>query len=264
MNFGEKLSIKEVYSNAGKYVLAHTKGFLFLVIFYFIGSLIPLLIGINAYWLVRLIYFYLLLYFAAGFYYKQQFLWDLPLFWHAGLRFLTAATMFLLSMLLSTFCINITLGFIRNSLFGGNLGVHLLMDSITWQICKYLFIFLLLITFFLIPSFAFISEISGKSRSVINAYVKTKGNIIRIALVAFCSLLLMFVIMAAVSFLTPYMAELVYAFIIVFLTIVYFKMYDFFYSIPQSKRVSKTKPEEKKNAATVKSSLKEEENAHKG
>lgn len=262
MNFGEKLSVKKVYTNAAKYILTHIKGYLFLTFFYFLGSCLPTLLGLNSYNFVRLILLYLLLYFAAGLYYKQAFLTDAKLFLHATLRFLTAIVMFLMSLLLPSFCINLVFEFARNTFLGGETGVNLLVNSITWQIIKYVFIFLLMVTFLLIPSFAFISEISGKSRSVINAYVKTKGNIIRIAFVIFLAILSMILVMTIFAYANPYISNLAYSGALVFNTIIYFKMYDFFYNISQTKRPKKTKEnKDKAKEASVKENKEEIENA---
>ena len=256
MNFGEKLSVKKVYANAIKYVATHHKGFLFLTIFYYLESLIP---SINIY--LRLFCIYLLLYFAAGLYYKQQILTDTNTFLHASLRFLTAIVLFLVSMLLSSFCINQILEFIRDSFVNGEMFIDKIVGCDAWLVGKYVFIFFLLIIFLLIPSFAFISEISGKSRSVINAYVKTKGNLHKIALVVVFAVMLTWLTMAIFAYVNPYIAQVAYTMALVFGTIVYFKMYDFFYNIPQNKwnvKVKEKIDETKANTHSDNTSSKEE------
>ena len=65
----EKLSIKKVYRNAYRYVASHLFAFAFLTIFYFLGSLLPMIFGSSSFWGVSLAYNYLFFYFAAGCYY---------------------------------------------------------------------------------------------------------------------------------------------------------------------------------------------------
>lgn len=248
MNYNEKMLVKRVYANAFKYVATHLKGFLFLTFFYYLVSLIPIS---NVY--LHLICLYLLVYFAAGLYYKQRILLDTHIFTHATLRFITAIMLFIISMLVSSLGINIFIHMLRTFFPYGNVLLAQLVDSALWIIIKYLFLFFLLIIFFLIPSFAFISEISGKSRSVINAYAKTKNNIHKISIVALIAVILTWLFMAIFAFVTPYIAQLAYTTALVFGTIVYFKMYDFFYSIPQTKRTIKSKATaaEKKDSSSV-------------
>jgi hypothetical protein len=187
----EKLSIKKVYVNAFKYVIGNIKAFSLLTIFYFLGNLLPMFIGLNSFKLVILVYYYLFLYLAAGYYYKQQILFKRDVFMAAGLRFLTVSLVFLAAILISTLMINLALDFIRNAVPGGSVAVYVVLHSLIWQIAKYLFLFILFIAFFIIPSFSFVSEISGKGRSVLTTYVKTKGSIIQIAVVAALSYLLL-------------------------------------------------------------------------
>lgn len=234
----ERLSVKKVYTNAVKYTTGHLFAFAFLVIFYFLGSLLPMLIGTTSFKVLMIPYYYLFLYFAAGFYYKQQILWDKEIFLHATLRFLTAILLFLAAILVSTFAINLVLSFIRVSFFGGEALVFVILHSLTWQVLKYLFLFLLFIGFFIVPSFAFVSEITGKSRSLLTTYVKTKGNILRIAAVVLSAMFFMLLALYIFRFLPPYVTELIRDVVLVFITISYFKMYDFFYKVPQAKRKS--------------------------
>ena len=232
----EKLSVKKVYTNAVKYTTGHLFAFAFLIIFYFLGSLLPMLIGTTSFKVLMIPYYYLFLYFAAGFYYKQQILWNREVFLHAALRFLTAILLFLAAILVSTFAINLVLSFIRVSFFGGEALVFVILHSLTWQVLKYLFLFLLFIGFFIVPSFAFVSEITGKSRSLLTTYVKTKGNILRIAAVVLSAMFFMLLALYIFRFLPPYVTELIRDVVLVFITITYFKMYDFFYRVPQTKR----------------------------
>lgn len=238
----ERLSIKKVFKNAVRYVIRHLFAFLFLTIFYFLGSLLPMLIGLSSFkvatLLVMFFYSYIFFYFAAGCYYKQQILLDRQAFFAASLRFLTAILLFLASILLSSFMINLVLSFIKSSFMGGEAIIFLILHSLQWLIGKYLFIFLLFIIFFIIPSFAFISEITGKSRSILAAYAKTKGNVIKIAIVAAFCFALLLLTMGIFAWANPFVATLARAIILVFITIVYFKVYDFFYKLPQNKKTN--------------------------
>ena len=233
----DKLSIKKVYKNAGVYVARHFPAFLFLVGLYFIGNLLPMWIGINSYKIIAIPYFFLFLYIAAGCYYKEKILLDKKIFASAGLRFLTVALVFLAAMLICSFAINLILDFVRTSFMGGEAVVYLALHSASGLIVKYLFGFMLFIMFFIIPAFAFISEISGKSRSFLTTYVKTKGNVFRIALVcAIDYILLMLVIGICVLLkLNAFVVEIFRVFVLIFIMITYFKMYDFFYKVPQKK-----------------------------
>jgi len=237
----EKLSVKKVYMNAFRYVVRNIKVFSFLTIFYFLGNLLPMFIGLNSFKAVILVYYYLFLYLAAGYYYQQQILFKRDIFIAAGLRFLTVSLVFLAAILISTLVINLILDFIRDVIPGGGVVVYFILHSLIWQISKYLFIFVLFIIFFIIPSFSFVSEISGKGRSILTTYVKTKGSIIRIAVVSVLSYLLLSVIIGiCILFKVNYLvAELIRDIAIVFITIVYFRMYDFFYKIPQNKNLKK-------------------------
>lgn len=238
----EKLSVKKVYRNAFRYVTSHLFAYGFLSVFYFLGSLAPMVIGATSFSfrVVHLLYIYLFFYFAAGFYYKQQILKDKELFVAAGLRFLTAVVLFLTSILASTVAINFLLYFVKEALpTGGEVLVSLILGSVFWLVGKYLFIFMLFVVFFIVPLFTFVSEITGKSRSLLNAYAKAKGNFIRIAMTAIASFVILLVTMIVLTFVNPIVAELVRSLILAFISIVYFKMYDFFYNFPLNKRGKK-------------------------
>lgn len=247
----EKLSVKKVYRNAYRYVTSHLFAYAFLSVFYFLGSLAPMFIGATSFRVVFLVYIYLFFYFAAGFYYKQQILKDKEVFIAAGLRFLTAVVMFLSAILASTVVINFLLYFVKEALpTGGEVVVSLILGSVFWLVGKYLFIFMLFVVFFIVPSFTFVSEITGKSRSLLNAYAKTKGNFIRIGMTAAVAFIILLCMMIALNFVNPIVAEMVRSGILAFISIVYFKMYDFFYNIPFGKR-------NKKEAVAVSEAAKE-------
>ena len=250
MNFNEKMLVKKVYKNAFNYVATHSKGFLFLTFFYYLVSLLPIA---NAY--LHLLCLYLLLYFAAGLYYKQRILLDIHTFAQATVRFITAIMLFIISMLLCSLCINVLINIICAGHVDCNIYINQIMENNLGITIKYLVLFFLLVIFFLIPSFTFVSEISGKSRSVIAAYAKTKGNLPQISIVVIIAVILTWLFMAIFAFVNPYIAQLAYSTALVFGTIVYFKMYDFFYSIPQAKRPTKSKSKTEK---TVKSDKTEE------
>ena len=237
----EKLSVSKVFKNAGKYVCSHLFAFVFLVMFYFLGSLLLRFAGANFFKAFLIPYYYLFLYFAAGFYYKQRILLDGSIFLAAGVRFLKAIITFLAILLISTFFINILLNFIESSFIGGGVVVSLMVHSLIWTVCKYLYIFALFVVFFIIPSFSFVSEITSKSRSILTTFAKTKGNIIQIAVVAFLSfvLLLLTLIVCSFSGASSIIAELLRDIALVFISVVYFKMYDFFYKTPKSKTTKK-------------------------
>jgi len=251
----EKLSVRKVYVNAYKYVSGHLTAFAFLTLFYFLGSLLPMFIGLSSFRLVMLVYYYLFLYFAAGCFYKQQIILDFHIFSAAGLRFITAIMLFLASILICTFGINIVLSFARHLFADSSDFIYAVLNSGMWQIIKYLFIFWLFIIFFLIPSFAFLSEITGKNRSTLTAFAKAKGNIVNISIVAAIAFALMYCIIVVCFFLkvNVLVAEFIRDIALVFMTIVYFKMYDFFYKVPQSKG----KPKEiKTDSAVIDSDIK--------
>ncbi len=237
----EKLSVRKVYRNAYRYVVSHLFAFFFLTFFYFIGSILPRFLGTSSLFVVSSIYIYLFFYFAAGCYFKQQILWDKSIFVNASLRFVTAVVLFLVALLLTTLVINFGIGFIKMSFNFVN--VRAFLDSAVGVVCKYICIYMLFIIFFMIPSFAFISEITGKNRSLIMTYAKTKNNIFRIAIVTAIAVVILIVSMILLSQANIWIASVVRAGILVFFSILYFKMYDFFYSYPlkkESKNISKS------------------------
>ncbi|MCM1324484.1 MAG: hypothetical protein NC218_10200 [Acetobacter sp.] len=236
----EKLSVRKVYRNAYRYVVSHWFAFLFLTVFYFLGSLLPMIIGDAAFKIVSLVYTYLFFYFAAGCYYKQQILWDKHIFMAAGVRFLAAIVFFLTSIVLSTVLINVGIYFFRS--FFPNIGGDILdaiFGSALWLIGKYAFIFVLFAVFFIVPSFAFVSEITGKNRSLLTTYAKTKGNLWKIGGVAFGAFFILMIAMFILSRAHFLVATITRAAVLVYISILYFKMYDFFYGLPQSKRLRK-------------------------
>ena len=236
----EKLSVRKVCRNAYRYVLSHWFAFLFLTVFYFLGSLAPMFIGAAVFKVVSLIYTYLFFYFAAGCYYKQQILWDKGIFAAAGVRFFAAIGLFLTSIVMSTLVINLGIYLFRLSFpASGNDILEAIFGSTTWLIGKYAFIFVLFTVFFIVPSFAFVSEITGKNRSLLTTYAKTKGNLVKIGAVAFAAFVLLMVAMIILSRAHFLAASLVRAAVLVYISILYFKMYDFFYGLPQSKRPRK-------------------------
>lgn len=233
----EKLSVKKVYRNAFRYVLSHLPAFIFLTVFYFAGSLVSMQVRAFSFRVITLLYGYLFFYFAAGFYYKQKLLFEKEVFIAAGIRFLSVVVLFLTALLASTVMINFVLYFARTSFLGSETIINLVLGSVFWLIGKYLFIFMLFVVFFIVPSFTFVSEITGKSRSLLNAYAKAKGNIFHIGLTAVCAVLALIVAMAALSFANLYIAEVARSGVLVFISIVYFKMYDFLYDFSKNKRI---------------------------
>ena len=124
----------------------------------------------------------------------------------------------------------------------------IILDSAVWKIVKSLFMFVLVVFFFVIPSFAFVSEISGKSRSFLTTYVKTKGNFIQISLIIFVAFLILLLAIFVLRSFSPLIAEFIRDVVLVFDSIVYFKVYDFFYYQTNKKSPAKTKnnkPEQK-------------------
>lgn len=242
----EKLSVKKVYRNAFRYVRSHLFAFLFLTIFYFLGSLLPLFIDATAFKIISLIYTYLFFYFAAGCYYKQQILWDRHIFMTAGVRFLGAVTLFLGAIIISSVVINFGIQFLRITIFNNNDFLDNILNSSYWLIGKYSFIFMLFVVFFIVPSFAFVSEITGKNRSLLTTYAKTKGNLFAIGLIAVISFILLMLCMLLFSHAHFIIVGFLRAGLLVFVSILYFKMYDFFYSLPQNLNNKKSAKETKK------------------
>ena len=243
----EKLSVWKIYRNAYRYVFSHLFAFAFLTIFYFIGSLFPMFLGNSSFFAVSGIYIYLFFYFAAGCYYKQQILWDKNIFISATLRFISAIALFIVALLVTSFVLNVVINFLKMS-FGESFNVFFndLLQSIVWQVGKYICIFLIFVIFFLIPSFSFVSEITGKNKSLLFTYIKTKGNVLRISFVTFISFVLLVCLMLLLARINIWVASFARAAILVFVSILYFKMYDFFYLFP----VKNYKNKELKNIGT--------------
>lgn len=200
-----------------------------------------MLIGVSSFKVVSLLYTYLFFYFAAGCYYKQQILWDRHIFVAAGVRFLVAIGLFITSIVMATLVINSGIYFLRVCFpVQGTFVLDELLGSVIWLLAKYAFIFILFILFFMVPSFAFVSEITGKNRSMLTTYAKTKGNLLKIGGVALLALILLLVAMVVLSQAHFLLVSIVRAGILVFISILYFKMYDFFYGLAQNKREKKT------------------------
>ena len=238
MNMKEKLSVRKVYRNAYRYVMSHLFAFAFLTIFYFLGGLPPLLFSAPEpysilYQFLSLVYMYVFFYFAAGCYFRQQLLWDWKTFSLASLRFLMAVVLFCFSIFIASLAINV--GIYMLKMFFGESGAafaQIVLGSPLWLIGKYLIIFMLFVAFFIVPSFAFVSEITGRSRSLLMTYVKTKGSLLKIALASFSAWALLLVLMIALTYVHILLAMIARAAIFAFVSILYFKMYDFFYNFP--------------------------------
>lgn len=198
-----------------------------------------MLIGANSFKVVSLIYTYLFFYFAAGCYYKQQILWNREIFFAAGVRFLMAVGLFLTSIVMATLVINSGIYFFRISIPASGEVLDSIFGSALWLIGKYAFIFVLFTIFFIVPSFAFVSEITGKNRSLLTTYAKTKGNLGKIGLVALGAFIFLMIAMMLLSRAHFLIATIVRAAVLVYISILYFKMYDFFYGFPQTKRLRK-------------------------
>ena len=216
----EKLSVWKIYRNAYRYVFSHLFAFAFLTIFYFIGSLFPMFLGNSSFFAVSGIYIYLFFYFAAGCYYKQQILWDKNIFISATLRFISAIALFIVALLVTSFVLNVVINFLKMS-FGESFNVFFndLLQSIVWQVGKYICIFLIFVIFFLIPSFSFVSEITGKNKSLLFTYIKTKGNVLRISFVTFISFVLLVCLMLLLARINIWVASFARAAILVFVSI---------------------------------------------
>ena len=228
----EKLSVAKVYRNALKFVTSHLFAFAFLTFFYFLGSLLPMFIGTTSFKVIFGFYIYLFFYFAAGCYYKQQILWDKSLFIACGIRFLTAVVFFFLALYFSSFLINLGVDFLRISFPFANGILDTIFGSYIWLIGKYLFIFMIFVIFFIIPSFAFVSEMTEKNRSLLTAFVKTKGNILRIGLVSLIAFAILLIVMFLSWHINVIVTALIRSMVLVFVSVLYFKMYDFFYIYP--------------------------------
>ncbi len=229
----EKLSVWKIYRNAYRYLVSHLFAFAFLTIFYFIGSLFPMFLGSSSFFAISGIYIYLFFYFAAGCYYKQQILWNKNIFISATLRFISAIALFVVALLITSFILNIGINFLKISLGDGfSEFFDNLLQSVVWQVGKYICIFLIFVIFFLIPSFSFVSEITGKNKSLLFTYIKTKGNILRISFVTFISFVLLVCLMLLLAQINLWIASFARSAILVFVSILYFKMYDFFYLFP--------------------------------
>ncbi len=235
----EKLSVRKVYRNTYRYIMSHLFAFAFLTIFYFLGEIPPLLLSAPEqpfnifYQFLSLVYMYVFFYFAAGCYFRQQLLWDWKIFALASLRFLIAIVLFCFSVFVASLIINIGIYMLR--MFFGESGTafaQAVLGSTLWLIGKYLIIFMLFVVFFIVPSFAFVSEITGRSRSLLMTYVKTKGSLLKIALVSFSAWVLLLVLMIALTYVHILLALIARAAIFAFVSILYFKMYDFFYNFP--------------------------------
>ena len=238
----EKLSVWKIYRNAYKYLVSHLFAFAFLTIFYFIGSVLPVLVGISSGFLFDIfttVYIFTFLYIASGCYFKQQLLFDKKVFIASGIRFFTAIALFLIALLVASFVINIVISFINIS-FGMDF-VNLMLGSYIWLFCKYLFILFLFVTFFLVPSFAFVSEINGKNKSLLVTFAKTKGNLFRICGVVLIAFLLLLFVMFLMSYVNVVVASLLRSIILVYISLLYFKMYDFFYIFHQQHKMTKIK-----------------------
>lgn len=225
----EKLSVLKVYRNAYRYVASHLFAFAFLTTFYFICSLLPMLIGVTFFRILFPICLYLFFYFATGCYYKQTLLWNKDVFVATGVRFLTAGAVFLLALIISSLLMNFCIHFVMSTIPATGVFFGLLFASPFWIVLKYACIFMLFIIFFIIPSFAFVSEITGQDKSLLVTYIKTRGNIIRIALVVAVALIFLCCMMFLLTFVSIITASLVRSMVLVFICIMYFKMYDFFY-----------------------------------
>ena len=261
----EKLSVAKVYRNAFRFVANHLFAFAFLTFFYFLGSLLPMFIGTTSFKVIFGFYIYLFFYFAAGCYYKQQILWDKSLFIACGIRFLSAVVFFLLALYFSSCLINLGINFVKISVPSATGLLDNLFHSYFWLIGKYLFIFMVFVISFIIPSFAFVSEITEENRSLLITYVKTKGNVLKIGAVSFIAYVILLLVMFMSGALNILLAGLIRSMVLVFVSILYFKMYDFFYIYPLLKA---QKEVEKRSANSSKKSdsknIKGESNANQG
>lgn len=233
----EKLSVRKVYRNTCRYIAGHPFAFIFLTVFYFLGSLLPLFTGALSFKVLSLIYTYLFFYFAAGCYYKQQILWNRQIFIAAGIRFATAGILFFIALCMTTLAINFGIYFFKMT-FSDN-GVAMLdavTNGITGTLGRYIVIFLLFTTFFIVPSFAFVSEITGKNRSLLMAYSKTKGSLLKISAAVLSAFIILIGVMLVLTHVNVILAAFFRAGVLTFICILYFKMYDYFYNIPQKKR----------------------------
>ena len=227
----EKLSVWKIYRNSYRYLVSHLFAFAFLTIFYFIGNILPILIGIHSgflYSVFTAIYAFVFFFFAAGCYFKQQLLFNKEIFIASGIRFFLAVALFLIALLVANFLINFSILNISAS-FGNNF-IDWLLSSYIWLIGKNLFILFLFVLFFIIPSFAFVSEINAKNKSLLVTYIKTKGNVFRICLVVFIAFFLLLLIMFLMSYLNIILAAFLRSVVFVYISLLYFKMYDFFYA----------------------------------
>lgn len=232
----EKLSVRKVYRNTCKYIASHPFAFAFLTVFYFIGSLLPIFTGALSFKILSLLYTYLFFYFAAGCYYRQQILWNKQIFLAAGIRFATAGALFLIALCVTSFAINFGIYFFKFSFHdtGAEL-IDAVSGGILWTLGKYAVIFFLFIAFFIVPSFAFVSEITGKNRSLFVTYAKTKGSLLKIAAAVLGAFIILIGAMLALTQVNIIIAALARAGILTFICILYFKMYDYFYNIPNKK-----------------------------
>ena len=239
----EKLSVWKIYRNAYRYLISHLFAFAFLTIFYFIGSLLPILIGVGGGFIHNIFatfYIFIFFYFAASCYFKQQLLFDKQIFLASGVRFITAVVFFVIALLIGSYVINLSISFV-GFLPIGKAFIGWISDTFVWFIVKYLFILFLFVVSFLIPMFAFVSEIYGKSKSLLISFAKTRYNIFRICIVALIAFLMLLVAMYLMSYINILIAAFLRSIVLVYISLVYFKMYDFFFIYRVKNKESKIK-----------------------
>ena len=109
-----KLLVIKVYRDALRSVSTHWKAYVFLCVFYFLGSLLPAFIGTTLFKIISIPYYYLLIYFAIGLYYKQSIVWDKSVFYASFIRFCMVVVLFIASCQVSTSAINLILNIQQN------------------------------------------------------------------------------------------------------------------------------------------------------
>lgn len=235
----KELSIRQLFIDSLGFIGNNIPLLAFFTVLSFLGSYFSVrfpLFQQRIFLLGYLLYIYFFYYAFVGLYYEQSPLFTKEKTVDSLIKLLSIFAFSMLVLICGRLGINVVRYFSKTligfpDIYSFLREIYLFMKvNPHAQILIYLGVIILLSFSFFIPGFAWISIINGQDNSIITAYDKARGNIIKTVAVF---VLLFGLLPLFISFLglqtTPVLLAIFYAVLTVFQIIVYLHLYDFFY-----------------------------------
>ncbi len=236
----KELSIRQLFVDSLSFIGKNIPLLTVLTFLSFAGSYLAVKIGIYHNFLFLLLYglyIYFFYFFFVSLYYEQHPIITKEKFVDSFIKMITIFAFSMFVLICGKIGINI-LHYLSRYLIGfpdiysllRKIYIFILLNPFG-KIILYLGVITLLTFSFFIPGFAWVSTISGKDTSIISAYIKTGGNLIKTVAVFVIMFGILPLIISYIGLTSgSVVLGILYALLTVFQIIVFMHLYDFFYN----------------------------------